>query len=62
MENTIFNFESRNYFLSFDSSRTDINFVHEWIESRFVISKADREDEAWYKFADYVEPTQLRNP
>ena len=55
MENRLFNVQAMNYFQTYDSSRTDRNFVHEWIESRWAIAQSDREDEAWEHFAKYLQ-------
>ena len=58
MENPLFNVVAMNYFQTYDSSRTDRNFVHEWIESRLTIAQTDKEEEAWEHFAKYVQQTQ----
>ena len=43
----MFNLEAMNYFQTYDSTRTDRNFVHEWIDSRTRIASIDQEDKAW---------------
>jgi len=43
-----------NYFQTYDSSRTDRNFVREWMDSRLQIAPIDEEDKAWGKFMEFV--------
>ena len=50
-----FNSEAWNYFQTFDSKRTDKNYVCDWIDSREIISSIDQEEKAWGVFIKSIE-------